>query len=141
MNWGNEYDNLRPAADLVTQLQEQISRWLDEPIDWTRKPKNLEEREASLDRIRRFVSQELHRLVQGRLADKPRSEWREAYRFQSKGSALQRAEKVKGIYQTSAPQISSAMMKPAREFLDEVKTIVAAAVEASGGQIRWSNAA
>jgi hypothetical protein len=29
--WGDEYDSLRPASDLIGRLQEEISRWLDSP--------------------------------------------------------------------------------------------------------------
>src|SRR5690606_17790984 len=38
--WNNEYDDLRPVADLVARLQENISRWLDSPAGWTREPKD-----------------------------------------------------------------------------------------------------
>ena len=37
-DWSDEYDNLRPASDLIGRLQEEISRWLDSPADWTRRP-------------------------------------------------------------------------------------------------------
>jgi len=141
MGWGNEYDNLRPVADLVSQLQEQISRWLDSPMGWTRLPQTLAEREAALDQIRRAVFQELHKLVERRLASERMLDWRQAYNYRHGQSALKRAHKVREIYQTGAPQISSAMPPPAREFLEEIKTIVTKSVIESGGKLKWSDAA
>ena len=34
-NWGDEYGNLRPIADLLSSLQEEASKWLDRPAAWT----------------------------------------------------------------------------------------------------------
>ena len=42
----DEYDTLRPVADLVTQLRESISRFLNTPITWTRIPADEQEEQA-----------------------------------------------------------------------------------------------
>ncbi|MEO1019118.1 MAG: hypothetical protein AAFY56_15705, partial [Pseudomonadota bacterium] len=39
-HWSDEYDNLTPVADLLARLQEEASKWLDRPADWTRQPGN-----------------------------------------------------------------------------------------------------
>lgn len=138
MGWSNEYDSLRPVADLVAQLQEEVSRWMDRPSGWTRKPKDAEEREAALDRIRRSVSQAFHELAERRLALEHRDDWRTAYSYRRKGSALKRAEKVRDIYEEGAPPISSAMPITAQQFLDEIIGIVTSAVTDAGGMLEWS---
>ena len=54
--WGDEYDNLRPAGDLIGRLQEEISRWLDSPVGWTVGSADRDERMAALNRVRSGVS-------------------------------------------------------------------------------------
>jgi energy-coupling factor transporter ATP-binding protein EcfA2 len=131
--WGDEYDNLRPASDLIGRLQEEISRWLDTPASWTRDPSDEDERMAALNPVRSGVFGALHEMVKERLADQHRSEWMTAYTDTGYGSGTRRANVIRRIYEDSAPPISSAMKPQARAFLTEVVGIVKAAVEKSGG--------
>ena len=137
----DEYDNLRPASDLIGRLQEEISRWLDNPADWTRTPSDEEERMAGLDPVRRGVDNALHELVKARLADQHRNDWLNAYTYSGHGSGSRRAGAIRRIYEDTAPPISSAMKPEARAFLTEVVGIVKAAVEKSGGHFEISGAA
>jgi len=132
--WGDEYDNLRPASDLIGRLQEEISRWLDSPAGWTRQPADDEERMAALNPVRSAVFGALHDLAKERLSDQHRTDWLTAYTHSGKGSALRRAGEIRRIYEDSAPPISSAMKPAARAFLAEVVGIVRSAVERSGGK-------
>ena len=134
--WSNEYDGLRPVADLVARLQENISRWLDSPAQWTRAPQDDEERNAALSVIRQAVFAALHELAEGRLAEAHRPNWREAFDLSGTGSSYRRAEEVDRIYEDAAPLISSAMSEPARAFLHSLHEIVRAAVEDAGGQFQ-----
>ena len=131
--WGDEYDNLRPASDLIGRLQEEISRWLDSPAGWTRQPVDDEERMVALNPVRSAVFGALHDLVKERLSDRHRADWLTAYTHSGKGSALLRAGEIRRIYEDSAPPISSAMKPAARAFLAEVVGIVRSAVDRSGG--------
>lgn len=139
--WSDEYDNLRPASDLIGRLQEEISRWLDSPADWTRVPADEDERMAALNPVRSGVFNALHELVKARLADQHRSDWMSAYTFSGYGSGSRRAGEIRRIYEDTAPPISSAMKPQARAFLTEVVTIVTAAVEKAGGHFEASKAA
>ncbi len=134
--WANEYDTLRPVADLVARLQENISRWLDSPADWTRVPEDDEERNAALSGIRRAVFAALHDLAESRLAEEHRPDWREAFEYAGTGSSYRRAEEIERIYEQAAPMISSAMGEPARTFLHSLHQMVQQAVENGGGQFR-----
>jgi hypothetical protein len=64
-SWSDEYDTLRPASDLIGRLQEEISRWLDSPADWTRQPSDDDERTAALNPVRSAVFAGLHELGTG----------------------------------------------------------------------------
>jgi len=140
-SWSDEYDNLRPAGDLIARLQEEISRWLDSPAGWTRPPKNDEERMAALNPARSAVFNALHELVKERLSEQRRDDWVSAYIHSGQGSAFRRAGDIRSIYEDSAPPISSAMKPPARAFLTEVIGIVKDGVEKSGGHFEVSKAA
>ena len=139
--WGDEYDNLRPASDLIGRLQEEISRWLDSPAGWTRSPTDDDERMAALNPVRSGVFNALHELVKGRLADQHRGDWMNAYTDSGYGSGSRRANSIRRIYEDSAPPISSAMKPEARAFVTEVVGIVRAAVEKSGGHFEVPNVA
>lgn len=139
--WRDEYDNLRPASDLIGRLQEEISRWLDNPAGWTRAPENEDERMAALNPVRSGVFNALHDLVRVRLGDQHRGDWMNAYTYSGYGSGLRRASEIRRIYEDTAPPISSAMKSQARVFLTEVVGIVKAAVEKSGGLFEVPRAA
>jgi len=138
--WANEYDTLRPVADLVARLQENISRWLDSPAQWTRVPQDDEERSAALAGIRKSVFTALHDLAETRLADEHRPDWRGAFDgFSGRGSTYRRAEEIERIYEEAAPLISSAMSEPARVFLHSLHQLVRVAVEGAGGQFQQTS--
>jgi hypothetical protein len=139
--WGDEYDSLRPASDLIGRLQEEISRWLDSPVGWTRPPADDQERIEALNPARNAVFEALHDLVKERLSDQHRSDWLNSYAHSGKGSAMLRSVDIRRIYEDSAPPISSAMRPPARAFLNEVIGIVKNSVEKSGGRFEVPQAA
>ena len=134
--WSNEYDDLRPVADLVARLQENISRWLNRaPAGWTREPKSQEERDAALAFVRKIVFDALHDLAEERLSDEHRPDWQTAYEFSGRGSGHRRAEEIDRIYEEATPAISSAMSGPARQFMHNLHRIVRPGLfEAAGGQ-------
>jgi len=139
--WGDEYDSLRPASDLIGRLQEEISRWLDSPANWTRPPVDEDERMAALNPVRSAVFNALHELVRERLADRHRTDWLSAYAYSGYGSGSRRAGEIRRIYEDSAPPISSAMKPPARAFLADVVEIVRVGVEKAGGHFEVLKAA
>jgi hypothetical protein len=133
--WQVEYHTLRPVADLVARLQENISYWLDSPAGWTRMPKSDEEREAALAKVRREVFRALHDVAERRLADDHRIDWVQAFGFSGTGSTFRRAEEIDRIYQEAAPMVSSAMSSLARSLLHDLHKIVRDAVTNAGGHI------
>ena len=132
----DEYDTLRPIADLVARLTESVSRFLDEPIDWTGEPKDDQERQVAIARIRRAVSAAMHKLATRRLVEEHLAEWRIAYDYRGTGSTFQRARKIRGIYDEAAPLLDGVMPPPSKQFLANVRRIVTGAIEASGGHVQ-----
>lgn len=133
--WADEYDNLTPVADLLARLQEEASKWLDRPADWTRPPLTDEERELALDRIRRTVFARLYDLTKTRLTDDQVASWREAFDHSGPGSAMRRAHTIETIHDVAAPRISAAMTADARLFLSRLHEILREAIKDAGGHI------
>jgi hypothetical protein len=136
--WADEYDNLTPVADLLARLQEEASKWLDRPADWTSPPHTDEERELALDRIRRTVFARLYDLTKTRLTDDQVASWRDAFDHSGPGSAMRRAHTIETIHDAAAPRISAAMTADARLFLSRLHEILREAIKEAGGQIASS---
>ena len=132
----DEYDTLRPIADLVARMTESASRFLDNPIDWTRTPEDDQERHAAIAEIRRTVSTEMHEFALRRLVEQHLAEWRDAYDLRGTGSTFVRARAIRGIYDEAAPVPDAVMPPPSKQFLADVRRIVTAAIDKSGGKVR-----
>ena len=138
-----EYDTLRPIANLATQLRESISRFLNNPISWTREPVNSEEAQAAVDRIRQVIEVQLRDLSVRRLVQEHLTDWRAAYDGPSSrgpGSAFRRANTIHNIYDAAAPIPDAVMTTPSVAFLAEIRRIVTSAIKAGGGEVRLSEA-
>jgi hypothetical protein len=136
-----EYDTLRPVADLVQRLTESISRFLDNPIRWTRQPANDEEAEAAIAAIRRGVFATLHEFVARRLVNEHLPDWREAFTYSGKGSTFDRARDIRDIYEAAAPVPGTIVTQFSVQFLKDIRLIVQHAVEANGGQLELASVA
>ena len=123
-----EYDSLRPVADLVARLTEEVSRFLDNPVSWSPEEPDEETQEAAIDLIRQEVNTALYAIVERRLIDEPLSEWRRAFDLRGRGSTFTRAQLLRDVLEEAAPVPASVMTPPAREFLNEIREIVLQAV-------------
>jgi hypothetical protein len=140
----DEYDTLRPIADLATQLRESISRFLNNPISWTRSPADEEEEQLAIDRIRQVIEVALRDLAVRRLVQDHLANWRTAYdgaASRGPGSTFRRAKSIRSIYDAAAPLPDAVMTAASAAFLGEIRQIVTSAIEASGGEVRLSEAA
>jgi hypothetical protein len=131
----NEYDTLRPVADLVRRLEEAILRFLEKPISWSRRPKDETEAEAVLSGIRQQVSLGMHDLSSTRIAAQHLADWVDAYNHRGKGSAFERARHVMNIYDAAAPIPGTLVDRISVEFLRDVQQIVRQAITDNGGMI------
>lgn len=135
----DEYDTLRPIADLILRLQERISAFLSEPLEWDPVLPNVgaeEIRIQAVDAIRREVTKRLHELSRRRMIDDQLSGWVGAYELKGTGSTRVRAKDLSDLYESAAP-IPNEMPGPdANEFLFELRELVAESVEGGGGELR-----
>ena len=130
-----EYDSLRPVADLVGHITEEVTNFLDNPIGWSRAPNDTDEVQQAIAPIRRLVFDRLHQLVLRRLIDEHLQEWRDSFGQKGKGSAVRRAIGIRGIYECAAPVPGTVNTTPALELLLEVHELVRNAVIENGGMM------
>ena len=134
----NEYDSLRPVADLIQYLQTHLSIFLANPVEWkskgTSQADGQEKKDIILDEIKKSVFQKLHVLTEQRLVEGQLNRWGKAYQYRGNGSTFDRAQEVDGIYESAAP-VPKEMPGPDKEFLLDLRKIVREAIDEMGGQV------
>jgi len=137
----DEYDALRPVADLIRLLQTQISQFLNSPLSWSPEipSDDSEDRQVAIDTIKKEVFDRLHELSRTRVLEEKVSGWVEAYEHRGTGSTRIRARDMVRLYEEAAP-IPNEMPGPdANEFLFELRELIAQSVIEGGGELLgWS---
>jgi hypothetical protein len=131
-----EYDSLRPVADLVGRISEEVSNFLDHPIGWTRQPIDDGEAEQAISAIRRSVFSEMHGLALHRIIEEHLSDWRRSMDYRGKGSAARRAVDIRGIYEMAAPIPGTVNTDRSLQFMRGVRDLVRNAIELHGGKLQ-----
>lgn len=156
----DEYDTLRPVADLISSLQTELYKFLSEPVAWQpRTPAEDDEGKAAvIAQIRQELNTRLHDLARKRIKDERVTEWIRAFSRRGPGSGIARKDDVLGQYSEAAPTpnneiwalvLRDAGGEPSRpatspedaKFLFEICNLIAEGVQAGGGVLRgWSHA-
>jgi DNA-binding transcriptional regulator YiaG len=132
----DEYDTLRPVADMVTQLRESLSRFLNNPFSWTHEPGAEEDKQAAIANVRQSLDLALHQLAVTRLLERHLDKWRAAHDgLSGAGSTYLRALAIHGIYDAAAPLPDAVMTQESAKFLKEIRDIVTSAIEENGGRV------
>ena len=137
----DEYDTLKPVADLIRLLQVQISQFLMSPLAWDPAvpPEDGEERQVAIDTIKKEVFTQLHGLAKARVLDERITGWVEAYEHRGAGSTRVRAREVVTLYEEAAPVPNEMPDPAANEFLFELRELIADSVIKGGGSLRgWT---
>ncbi|WP_131114047.1 hypothetical protein [Lichenihabitans psoromatis] len=136
---GNEYDTLRPAADLLGRLTEEVSRYLDHPAAWEPRHPDEDEAEAVLSQIRRQVARDVTELAARRLIQEPLRDWRNAFEVSGKGSTFDRAQRISAIYERGAPIASTVVTETSADFIKDMRRLVYQAIRDCGGKLDVSS--
>jgi hypothetical protein len=131
-----EYDSLRPVADFVGRITEEVSNFLDHPVFWTRPPIDDSEAQQAIAPIRQAVFRELHSLALTRLVKEHLSNWRRVNDYKGRGSATLRAIDIKGIYEQAAPIPGTVNSESSLNFMKVVREIVRTAIVEQGGEMK-----
>ncbi|MCG5078265.1 ATP-binding protein [Paraburkholderia tagetis] len=133
---GDEYDSLRPVADLKQQLQQRLYVLLQNPISWSGPEPSDDDKQHLYDAIAEELSRKLIELASRRVRTERLSEWRSAFDESGPRSTFRRAELIAGqIYDRAAP-IPDVTPSPDRNaFLQEVAEATREAAEFIGAKL------
>jgi hypothetical protein len=63
------------------------------------------------------------------------ADWMRAYEYKGRGSTLEGARDIRGIYEDAAPVPGAISTEHSRSFLEDIRRLVHAAIEDGGGKI------
>ncbi len=127
----NEYDSLKPVAELRESLNEQVWNVVQNPQRWLGARPTDEERQTLIDNFMIAVTSRLTDLVESRIVEEPHSEWVEAYAMSGNGSVSRRAHALDArILERGAPlPVTGRALESNALLTDVARLIDAAAVE------------
>lgn len=133
----DEYDTLRPVADLKQQLQQRMYVLLQNPVEWTGPIPTDDEKQQVFDTIAEELSRRLIELASRRVRIERQAEWRQAFDETGTGSTYRRANLIaERIYDRAAP-IPDVTPSPDRNgFLEDVANAIKHSAEAIGAYLR-----
>ena len=117
----DEYDSLKPVADLATELREGLYRYIQNPLRWEGPTPSDEEVQGTYDDFAASLNRRIHLLSDRRVRLERMSEWERAYSQSGRGSTFVRARILDGeIYEVAAPVPDITPSPERNQFLREV---------------------
>lgn len=137
----DEYDTLRPVADLKQQLQQRLYVLLQNPVEWKGPEPSDDDKQHIYDSIAEDLSRRLIDLASRRVRTGRQGEWRTAFDEAGTGSTFRRARLIaEGIYERAAPVPDVTPSPDRNAFLEDVASATRTAVESAGATLRQGNA-
>ncbi|MGO4890422.1 GTPase domain-containing protein [Anaerobacillus sp. MEB173] len=131
----DEYDGLRPIADLIMMLRENLfTSILDNPIGWTAPNAPEEMKQESIDQVAGEFNKNLHQYIKDTMWNIRMSEWMQAYLRSGTGSTKVRARDIQAIYKTTIPEPHE--FKWNSSIVHEIYNILKSSIEVSGGKMK-----
>lgn len=123
--WSDEYDNLKPVADLRYHLQLQVYLMLQRPVRWENGEPSDDEKQAIIDAMSNAVTNKLVELSKRRLGEDVKLGWQEAYAQRGPGSTFVRARIIASdVYDRGAPIPTVSASPDQNRFLKDVAQVV-----------------
>ena len=135
--WSDEYDNLKPVADLRTQLQTRLYVLLQNPLRWDpTEPTDDTEKMQIFDTLADALAKRVPELAAQRVRGARMPEWQLAFSQSGPGSSYYRASIIgERIYERAAP-VPDVIPSPDRNsFLNDVAALVEGVCAETGAQL------
>jgi hypothetical protein len=117
-----EYKSIQPVGELKSFISEQISRNLDHFLIWGFGEPSDEDKLEFANAIRRNISKELGEYIKKETIDEFIEYWRQAYRYNGKGSSIQRSMAINNIFDQASPLIKKSANW--RDFASEIRKMI-----------------
>lgn len=128
--WDDEYDRLKPVAELKRELEEQIYRMLQQPLRWVGGVPTDDDKQLIIDEFANAIAKEVQDLSSRRIDNERRASWREAFAQQGTGSTFVRARIISSeVYDRAAPVPNVTPSPDQNTFLHEVGSLVDSVAE------------
>lgn len=134
---GDEYDTLKPVADLRKQLQDRLYVLLQNPLRWEpAEPTDDAHKQQVFDGLANALSAKMLDLATRRVRAERMSDWQSAFNQSGRGSSYARASIIgERIYERAAP-IPDVTPSPDRNsFLHEVAALVESVCDELGAKL------
>ncbi|MXY26405.1 MAG: hypothetical protein F4Y45_18030 [Acidobacteria bacterium] len=135
--WDDEYDTLRPIADLRKELVERIYVFVQKPLGWEEFQPADDQKQACFDALADNLGPRLLQVCTRRMWHERAEQWRDAYVKHGTGSTFVRARIIGDeIYEPAAP-IPDVTPSPERnKFMHEIITEVEKAADETGSVLK-----
>lgn len=133
----DEYDNLKPVADLRQQLQSRLYMLLQNPIRWEpSEPNEDTEKMQIFDALADALAAKVMDIASKRVRSERMAEWQLAFNQSGRGSSFHRASIIgERIYERAAP-VPDVVPSPDRNsFLNDVAALVEGVCEEVGARL------
>jgi hypothetical protein len=134
---GDEYDDLKPVADLRKQLQDRMYVLLQNPLRWEpSEPTDDTQKQQVFDALANTLSTKILDLATRRVRAERLADWQKAFNQSGRGSSFVRASIIgERVYERAAP-IPDVTPSPDRNaFLHEVAELLESACRDVGAQL------
>jgi hypothetical protein len=132
----DEYDSLKPVADLKQLLQQRVYVLLQNPVGWSGPEPSDDDKQHLYGAIAEELSRRLIDLASRRLRTERLAEWRCAFDESGYRSTFRRAELIADqIYERAAPIPDERPSPDRNAFLHEVAEATREAAEAVGAKL------
>lgn len=119
--WADEYDTLRPVADLRKELGERIYVFIQNPLRWQGPEPTEDQKQDTFDAFADNLGRRLLELCTRRVRDQHAAQWESAYYKRGTGSTFERARIIGNqIYEPAAPVPDATPTPDRNQFLHEI---------------------
>lgn len=135
--FADEYDTLKPVADLRKQLQDRVYVLLQNPLGWEpAEPNDEAQRQQVFDGLASTLSAKLLTLATRRVRADRMLEWQSAFNVSGRGSSYDRASIIsERIFDRAAPIPDVMPSRERNSFLHEVAAALDEVCEAGGAEL------
>lgn len=135
--WSDEYDTLRPVADLRKELVDKMYVFFQTPVAWEGPAPSDDERQAAFDRLADVAAKRLLDVATRRVWHERMPEWQSAFNEHGSGSSFRRARIIgERIVEPAAPVPDVTPSPDRNQFLHLVVAEVEDAAKESGAVLR-----
>lgn len=132
----DEYDTLRPVADFIARLLEQVRPFLETPVRWEPARGATDQMKSrTMDVITQTVAPRIHDLANNRIVRDHIVRWGKAYAYRGIGSVSTRSHEVEGIYSEAAPIPGGTPDPQTNAYLREIRLLMRDAIREGGGKL------